>query len=507
MHDSPQSHRILSSDTAALWLLGLAFTAVHFVAGARYGFHRDELLTYSNARDLEWGYVVYPPVTAFLARIELAFFGTSLIGFRFFAAIASGFVAVLTGFMARAMGGGRQAMLVSAFAASIGGPVFFTGSFMSYMSFDLLWWVAVAWCVSRLLQSDDARWWLGIGAAIGLGLMTKYTMAFFAVALLGAMLLAPNRRYFRSAWFWCGVALALLIVAPNLWWQYQHHFVGLAWMRSIHTRDIGLGRTDNFLLKQFWSATNPAAVPLWLAGLWFLFARPGGRRWRMLGWMYVLTLVLLMAARGRDYYLSPAYPMLFAAGAAWTETWLRSLPAQRQTRILRAAWINLGIGGLVQAALMLPFVPVNSLWWRVQDASSHQLNMEIGWPELAAIVAHVRDSIPASDRTALGVMAEDEGEAGAVNLYGRAYGLPRAVSGMNSNWLRGYGDPPPQTVIAVGFKPDELNQIFASCQVAAQLSNPYGVVNDIFRDRDRVYICRNIRSSWPEFWKHFQRYG
>jgi Dolichyl-phosphate-mannose-protein mannosyltransferase len=120
--------------------------------------------------------------------------------------------------------------------------------------------------------------------------MTKYTMAFFAVALLGAMLLAPNRRYFRSAWFWCGVALALLIVAPNLWWQYQHHFVGLTWMRSIHTRDIGLGRTDNFLLKQFWSATNPAAVPLWLAGLWFLFARPAGRRWRMLGWMYVLTL-------------------------------------------------------------------------------------------------------------------------------------------------------------------------------------------------------------------------
>jgi hypothetical protein len=136
---------------------------------------------------------------------------------------------------------------------------------------------------------------------------------------------------------------------------------------------------------------------------------------------------------------------------------------------------------------MLPFVPVNSLWWRVQDATSHQLNMEIGWPELAAIVAHVRDSIPASDRTALGVVAEDEGEAGAVNLYGRAYGLPRAVSGMNSNWLRGYGDPPPQTVIAVGFKPDELNQIFASCQVAAQLSNPYGIVNDIFRDRDRVY--------------------
>jgi hypothetical protein len=104
-------------------------------------------------------------------------------------------------------------------------------------------------------------------------------------------------------------------------------------------------------------------------------------------------------------------------------------------------------------------------------------------------------------------MASDEGEAGAVNLYGRAFGLTRAISGMNSNWLRGYGDPPPQTVIAVGFKPDELSQIFASCQVAARLSNPYGVVNDSFRDRDQVYVCRNIRSPWLEFWKHFQYYG
>jgi 4-amino-4-deoxy-L-arabinose transferase-like glycosyltransferase len=507
MHDSSHRHRTLSTDISALWILSVAFTVVHLTAAARYGFYRDELLTYTNALHLQWGYVVYPPVTALLAHIELALFGTSLIGFRFFAAIACGLVTILTGLMAKSMGGHRQAMLVSAFAASIGGDIFFTGSFMSYMSFDLLCWVTVAWCVARLLRSGDARWWLGIGAAIGLGLMTKYTMAIFAVALVGAMLLTPNRRYFRSTWFWCGVALAFVIVAPNLWWQYQHHFVSLAWMRSIHARDIRLGRADNFLLNQLWQTTNPGTVPLWLAGLWFLFARPEGKRWRMLGWMYVLTLGFLMAARGRDYYLSPAYPMLFAAGAAWAENWLRSLPAQRQTGHLRAAWITLAISGLVVAALMLPFVPVNSAWWRVQEATSHQLNMEIGWPELAATVAHVRDPIPAADRSTLGVLTADDGETGAVDLYGRAYGLPRAISGMNSNWLRGYGDPPPQTVIAVGFKREELDQIFASCRFAAQLSNPYGVVNDIFRGRDRVYVCRNIRSSWPEFWKHFQYFG
>jgi 4-amino-4-deoxy-L-arabinose transferase-like glycosyltransferase len=507
MHNSHPLRRILSNDTAALWLLGLGFTVLHLIAGARYGFHRDELLTYSNARDLDWGYVVYPPVTAFLARIELTIFGTSLMGYRLFPAIACGIVAVLTGLMARALGGSRQAMLVSAFAASIGGAIFFTGSFMSYMSFDLLWWVAAAWCVVRLLESDDARWWLGIGAFIGLGLMTKYTMAVFAIAILGAMLLTANRRYFGSRWFWCGVALALLIFAPNLWWQYQHQFAGIAWMRSIHARDVGLGWTDNFLLNQLWKPVNPSALPLVFAGLWFLFRRPEGKPWRMVGWMYAISLVLLMAARGRDYYLGPAYPMLIAAGAAWSERWLRSLPAQRQTRIRRGAWRALGIGGLAMASLMLPVAPVNSAWWRVQDATTQQLNMQIGWPELAATVAQVRDSLPGADRPNIGVMAADEGEAGAVNLYGRAYGLPRAISGMNSNWLRGYGDPPPQTVIAVGFKADELNKIFASCQVAAQVWKPYGVVNYAIGDRDQVYVCRNIRLPWPKLWKHFQSYG
>jgi len=507
IHNSPHPRRILLNDTLALWFLGLAFVALHLVAGARYGFHRDELLTYSNARDLEWGYVVYPPVTAFLARIELALFGTSLIGFRFFAAIACGLTTVLTGLMARAMGGARRAMLVSAFAASIGGAVFFTGSFMSYMSFDLLWWVAVAWCVARLIETGNARWWLGVGAFVGAGLMTKYTIAFFAAALFGAMLLTPNRRYLRNPWFWCGAGLALLIVAPNFWWQYQHHFVGLAWMRSVHARDIRLGRTDNFLLNQLWMILNPVTVPLCLAGLWFLFVRPEGKPWRMIGWMYLLSLVALMAARGRDYYLAPAYPMLLAAGAAWSETLLTSRSPSWQFRLLYTPWIRLIVGGLAMAALILPVAPVNSAWWRVQDATSHQLNMEIGWPELAATVARVRDSLPASDRAALGVMTADDGETGAVNLYGRAYGLPRAISGMNSNWLRGYGDPPPQTVIAVGFKLDELNRIFASCQVAAQLSNSYGVANDIFRGRERVYVCRNIRTPWPEFWRHFQYYG
>jgi hypothetical protein len=507
MNDSTETRPVHADGTVALWLTGLAFVAIHIAFSGRYGFHRDELLSYSNAMHLDWCYVVYAPLTAWLARAELVVFGTSLMGYRFLPAVAIALVSVFAGLIARAMGGGRRAMLVAAVAAGIAGPTCFAGTFFSYMSFDLLWWVLVAWATARLLQTEDARWWIVIGAGMGLGLLTKYTIVFFAVGLLVGMLLTPNRRFFRSGWFWCGVGVAVVMALPVIVWQFQHHFVALAWMQSIHARDIRWGRTDYFIPNQFWNTTSPVTVPLWCAGLWFLFATRTGKPFRVLGWMYVITMILFVVVRGRDYYLAPAYPMLMAAGAVWGESWIGAKSPRAQRRITRTVWISLAIGALAVFALTLPIAPVQSTWWRIANATNTCFSMEIGWPELAATVAQVRDSLPVEERSGVGILAADEGETGAVNLYGRAYGLKEAISGMNSNWLRGYGNPPPQTVIAVGFKRSELDQIFARCEVAARLSNPYGIVNDAIGDRAQVYVCRDIRLPWPEFWKHFQYYG
>jgi 4-amino-4-deoxy-L-arabinose transferase-like glycosyltransferase len=503
----PESRPRRVSDTAALWLTGLAFTAVHIAGGGRYGFHRDELLSYTNARHLDWCYVVYPPLTAWFARAELALFGTSLIGFRFFAAIAVGLVGVLAGLIARELGGSRRAMLVACVATSIAGPVVFSGAFLSYMSFDLLWWVAVAWCVARLLRSNNARWWLGVGAAIGLGFLTKYTILFLAPGVLGGMLLTPNRKYLRSGWFWGGVAVAIVLSLPVDLWQVHHHFVGYEWMKSIHARDVRWGRADYFLLNQFWKATNPVTVPLWCAGLWYLFGTEAGKQFRMLGWMYAIPLVLFLAAHGRDYYLTPAYPMLMAAGAVWGEGWIATLSPRGRKIALRVTRNVLIAGTLFVFAVIIPVAPINSGWWRMADAVNDSFNMQIGWPDLAKTVAQVRDSLPAGERTHLGILAGDEGSAGAVNLYGQAYGLPEAISGMNSNWLRGYGNPAPQTVIAVRMDPEFLTKNFQDCTVAAHLTNPYGVVNETIGGYTTVYVCSAPVKGWPEFWKDFQYYG
>lgn len=411
MHYSTNAGR-KHKDTVELCLFGLVFTAMHIAASGQYGFHRDELLSYSNAIHFDWCYVVYPPLTAWMARAELAIFGTSLMGFRFFPAVAVGAVSVLTGLIARALGGSRRAMLVAAMAAGIAGPIAFAGSFLSYMSFDLLWWVTVAWATAHLLRSADARWWLVIGAGMGFGILTKYTILFFAAGLLAGMLLTPSRRYFRSGWFWCGVSIALAMALPVIVWQFQHHFVGLAWMKSIHARDMSWGRTDYFIPNQFWNVTSSVTVPLWCAGLWFLFATKAGKQYRPLGWMYGIPLALFVIARGRDYYMAPAYPMLLAAGAVWGEGWIAAKSASMQKSVTRTVWISLIVGAAVTFMLTLPIPPLGSAWWRLADAANGNFNMEIGWPELVATVAHVRDSLPAEERSRVGVLASDEGSAG-----------------------------------------------------------------------------------------------
>lgn len=504
--DKPRfAHKLQFSDTSILILIGAAVVLLHTLVNNRYGFHRDELLTFDNARHLAWGYVVYPPFTAAVGRVELVLFGASLAGFRFFVAAAQGIALVLTGLMAREMGARREAQIFAAIAAGTAGHALFSGSFMSYSSFDYLWWVLVAYLAVRLLKSDDARWWPAIGAAIGLGLLTKYTMVFLVFGVLGGLLLTPTRKHLKSPWFWCGVAVAALFALPNALWQVKNHFVTLEFLRTIHARDIRWGWTDYFLLNQLWRCTNPVTTPLWFAGLWCLFRDPRGERYRLLGWMYALPLAALFAARGRDYYLAAAYPMLIAAGSVWAEGWVNRQSPRGATITRHVAWHNLAWSGASIIAVTLPIAPLGSAWWRIVDQANGNFNMEIGWPEMVATVASIRDSLPPADRAGLGIFAGDDGESGAIDLYGPRYGLPAAICASNSNWDRGYGDPPPETVITASVNPDLLRREFESCAVAGRMSNPYGIANSAVGFTG-IYVCRHPRQPWPELWRNLREF-
>jgi 4-amino-4-deoxy-L-arabinose transferase-like glycosyltransferase len=291
------------NDTAILFYVALATVIVHLILGNRYGFQRDELATLEDARHLAWGYPAYPPVTPFFGRISLELFGTSLRGFRFFAGLAQAVAVVLTGLMARDMGARRGAQLVAAVAAV---PFCLGGGYeMQYVAFDCLAWVSAAYFVVRLLVSQDPRWWLAIGASIGFGMLSKYTIGFFVVSIVAALLFTDARRYLKSKWLWIGVAISILVWLPNLLWQVQHNFVSLDFLSHIHARDIRQGRTTYFLPQQL--ELTGLRFPLAMAGLYFVFSREG-RRFLILGWMYVITLLLFTVAKGRWYYMGPETP-------------------------------------------------------------------------------------------------------------------------------------------------------------------------------------------------------
>ena len=492
-------------DGGLVILLALATTVlfIHLLTGGCYGFHRDELATLDDARHLAWGYVAYPPITPFFGWISLKLFGESLTGFRFFAAASTSVAVILTGLMARELGGktGAQALAASAAIPFALGA----GSLMQYVSFDYLAWVACSYFFVLLCKSRDPRWWLAIGGCIGLGMLTKYSMLVFALAIATAVLFTDLRTHLRSKWLWLGVAASLLIFLPNLIWQIQSNFVSLDFLRHIHERDVRIGRTQNFLPDQL--ELMLFTLPLAILGLFFYLASKTGRTFRAAGYLYVIPLITFLVAKGRGYYLAPAYPVLYAGGAVFGAELIREVRLVWRLSLWGLAWASVVMTISFAAAFFVPMAPVDSGWARQAFKVNGDFREEIGWPELVHKLAQVRDSLGAADRSRFGILAGNYGEAGAINLYGKEYGLPEAICGTNSFWTRGYGDPPPETLIVIGFSGEFGDEYFESCEVVGHITNKYGVANEETTDHSDILLCRHLRQSWPEFWKTFRRYG
>jgi Dolichyl-phosphate-mannose-protein mannosyltransferase len=491
------------ADTA--WLLGVAAAValVHLLTNGRYGFHRDELQVLSDARHLDWGFVPYPPLTPFVERIGLEMFGLSLVGLRLFSVIAPSLTTFVSGLMARELGGGRLAQVTAALAVALSPLPLFEGTEFQYTTFDFLWWVLIAYFVIRLLNTENPRWWLGIGAVVGVGLLTKYTMMFLVSGVLGGVLLTRARRYLGSAWLWGGVALALVIFLPNLVWQVRHGFISLHFLQHIHTRDLGEGRANGFLRDQFRICANLFAAPLWITGL-VCFLRD--RRYRMLAWMYLIPLALFVIGRGRGYYLGAAYPVLMAMGAVAGERWLAAMLTLPRRAVQAVFFTGLAAYGLFMAALIVPVASGGTLM-KFALASNGDLREEIGWDELVKTVAGVRDSLPPKQRESVGVLVHNYGEQGAIEILGAAYHLPAPISGTNSAWLRGYPVPPPSTLIVLGSARGYVERTFTACQLVGHNGNLYGVQNEESRDHPDIFVCGPPRKPWPEFWEEYQSFG
>jgi len=503
-----------ASDAGLVTLIAAGACLLHFLTASQYGYFRDELYFAACGQHLAWGYVDHPPLIAAISWFTRRMLGDSLFSLRFFPALSSGAKILLTAWMVAELEGGRFAQLLAATAVFFC-PVYLSmDNFLSMNSFEPLFWMGCAAIAMRIASGGSSRLWLVFGAVAGVGLLNKHSMLFFGLAIFLGLLASSGARHLRNPWIWLGAVLALAISSPNLLWEIRNHFPTLEIFRNIaRTKNVDLPWYD-FIAQQA-LLVHPLAAPICVAGLWFFFATEQGRPYRFLGWAYVFLLLEMLVLKGRIYYMAPVYPMLFAAGAVLLE---REIAARQWEWAKWAIVVPLVAGGMIAAPLAAPILPVNaavaySRFWdvekvRVETSDSGVLPQffgdMFGWRNQVAVLASVYRNLSPRDRQRCAILAGNYGEAGAVDFFGAAYGLPRAISGHNNYYLwgpRGYsGD----VVITVGMRREDLQPLFGSVEQVATIRDPYAVADE---NNLPVFLCRLPRMPLSQAWPKLKFFG
>jgi hypothetical protein len=491
---------------ALVWLLVAAKFVFHLLTAGQYGIFRDELYYLACAEHLDFGYVDQPPLIAFVAWIARHLFGESLLGLRLLPALAGALTVWLTGKVTREMGGGVFAQALAALAV-IAAPIYLLlHHWLTMNAFEPLIWIACAWCIVRAINQSEPRYWIWFGVFVGLGMENKYTTAFFAVAVFIALLLTPQRRFIGNSRIWIGALCAFLIFLPNLIWLVRHDFPFLELMQNIRGTGRDVVRGPIAFIGDQAMLMNPILFPLWLGGVAWLFLNREGNHYRILGWVYALLLVAFILLQGKNYYLSAAYPMLFAAGAIGFEQITRG----------RGRWSRRLYVGLIVAAtcILAPtVVPVLSpeAYIRYQKAIGleppkaenqptgplpQHFADEFGWEEMVREVARVYHELPPEQRAATAIFANSYGQAGAIDFFGKKYGLPKAISNHQSYWLWGPRDYTGESVIVLGSDGSGDREHFARVDAVGRTGHPYSRRDEHFE----IFLCRDLNTTLKVLW-------
>jgi 4-amino-4-deoxy-L-arabinose transferase-like glycosyltransferase len=492
-------------------LFAIATFVLHFAVAGGYGYQRDELYFISCARHLAWGYVDQPPLIAVVAKLALALFGDSLYGIRFLPAVAAAATVVVTGRIARRLGGGVFAQSIAMLGIALAPFYLATGNLLTMNAFEPLLWVGAAYLFLKASENDRPLTWVALGTVSGLGLINKYSMFFFLGSCIVAIVLSPERRSLLRPGFAVAVTIAAIFVVPTLVWQAEHGWPQLEVLHNAAAdKNVVVGPIA-FYSQQI-LMMNPLAAPIWIAGLWSLLFAADGRRLRWYGYAYLLLSLTYLALGAKVYYLAPIYPVLFAAGAQLIESRVRSLP-----------WLAVAypalllLGGLAIAPEAFPLLPLQQFlkYERILDfrgikmekhpegrVPQHFADM-LGWHQLVRTFAGAYDRLtPAQQRDAV-ILTRDYGQASAIDFFGPRYHLPHAISGHNNYYLYGTAGASGKVVLAIGLSRALLRTEFRSVEPAAVYRDAY-VLPDF--NNLTIYLCTKPIEPLAAWWPATKRY-
>jgi len=504
--ETKRSHWFATGPAIVAGLAGIKLL-VHLYTGRHYGYFVDELYYLACAQHLAWGYVDQAPLIAFLAKFVRMTLGDSLAAIRLLPALAGAGLVLLSGALARELGGGRFAQGLAALAVVAAPGILSIDNLFTMNAFEPLFWIGCALLLDRIIQTGNEKLWLWFGLLAGLGLENKHSMLIFGFALIAGLLLTPQRKFMRSPWFWMAGALAFLIFLPNLIWNIQHHFPFLELQANIRRSGRNADLSPWSMFTQETLAMLPLSLPIWLGGLWYFLFTRAARPTRVLGYAFVITSAIIMALDPRIYYLFPAFPLLMAGGAV---LWESILTAPRWT------WLRIAYPALISAmaiAIAPLAIPVLSpeVYIRYTEAThvqqprieNHRLGPlpqifadQFGWEEMAQVVARAYTALPPDVRAKTAIFGQGYGQASTIDFFGSKYGLPPALSGHQSYFLWGPRGYTGESMIVMGDRQARLEELFGSVQKVGHVDHPYSMPYEHID----VFYCRGLKRPLSELW-------
>jgi hypothetical protein len=414
---------------------------LNLFAMPHFGFQRDEFLHLALADHMAWGYKEVPPFIALLAKITVTLFGTSVFATRIFCTAAAGLIIWFTGLITVEFGG-RKFAVAAACLSLIFAPAFLASDYLFQpVVFDQLWWVITIYLVVKYINSSSVKYLYFLGIAIGVGLLTKYTMGFFAIAVLIGLLCTKQRRLLLNKHIAGMVIVALLIFLPNITWQFTHHLPVVTHMSELKSSQLDYITPIDFIKQQL--LVNGVALLLWLTGFFFLIFSFKLRKYQFLAFAYIAIFIFLLEMSGKSYYMFGAYPMLFAAGGFGLERWIKTSYILRTIVILLLTVPNLPL-----LPMLLPVLPFNqtlavfryghehlsffdfAVTW--EDHKLHPTTQDygdmLGWEDMAQKVDSAYKTLTPEQQKQTVVFADNYGEAGALHHFAKKYGYPDPIS-------------------------------------------------------------------------------
>lgn len=501
----------IGSNRLGFWHLVIAFATIklliHLLTSTNYELHRDAFLYIAQGEHLAWGYLSVPPLTAFLSKILRIITGDSIVAIRFFPALIGTVSVIFINLIVRELGGKKWAQLLASLAFILSPAFLRSNMLFQPVSLNQLFWLIIFFLIIRLINTQNPKYWILISLGFGLGFLTKYSIIFLAAGFVVALLLTRHRKLLYSRYLVYGLLIGLVIITPNMVWQYNNSWPVIYHMDMLRQYHLVNVELSDFLIAQV--LMNLPVLFFWLVGLLYLLFHPGFKKYRIIGITYLVVLLILILTRGKSYYTIGLYSVLLAAGGVVFEKYIT------YRIFLYANLIYMVFISIVMLPFSLPILGHKQMKdfcqksiergidmpMRWEDGQIHALPQDyadmIGWKELSDNVVQVYENLSPEDQQYCYIYAENYGQAGAIRYYGIRTALPEPISfhGSFIFWAPDEVDDI-RYLIYVNDEIEGIQEYFREIERFDGITDPYSRESGL-----PVYLCKNPNSDFAKLYK------